>query len=482
MHPADRWLGESGLRPMLLDGRLVGRSSGGGRAQHEPARGSVLSQIAQAGTVEIEAAVRSARSAEDQGAWPRMAHEDRLDRLRALAAAIEADREQLSRIASREGGLPLRESAADVKAGVSALRREVSRAHRGRGRIRRPHADVELLIESVPAGVVVALTPAYAAVESALGTIGRALAAGNAVIWKPPREATLTALRLAKISLDASLPRGSLQILAGDGETVGQPLAAHPGVDRVLLRGGPVAAQSLRAIRGDIDWLPARRGSMVVLRDADLDVAADFAVLGACYGQGRAPWGLRRLVVDKKVHDHLLVRIFGRLASLVLGDPIDPETELGPMPTPEGRAEAEMLVAQAKESGASLVYGGDRPGEHALAAGLFLRPALLVGCAPDREVWLSQTAGAVLLVHRAEDGEQALSLAEGLSGPVAVFSEREEFARRLAMRPREQVVLWNSYDLAAAGAFYRRDRHWLQGERLYVRNLNSEPSGWYRGQ
>ena len=475
MLSTDAWLSQVEPRPLLIDGRL--RPQDQAKAVvFEPATGRPLGAAALATAAQGEEAVRSARHAAEAGPWPRMTPEARAEKLRRLLADMEGDQAQLARLMARESGLPMREAELSWRRALLWSERALSSACRawswqpaGFGR--------EILERPAPLGVAAVLGPAFGTATDEFVLALAALARGNAVIWMAGDERPLLPLRIAEHLARSGMPAGAVQVLAGRPELV-EEIASHRGVD--LAAGvGPEGRLALRRADGGRSYLrPWVKGCLAVFDGADLDVAAASAVLAATFGGGRSEWAAQTLYVTRKNHDHLLVRIISRLSSLQIGNPIDFDTEIGPVPGGALLAGLKEHVARRQAEGATLIYGGDQPTTPECAGGTYWRPALLlqakVSESPD--AW-----GALLEVREAADDDELLGLAARSAGPCTVISPSEAHAREVLAAGRPRAVAWNA-DWPEAGPWPDYvDGLFATAPSRLLRKDHPEPSGWYRG-
>lgn len=465
---------------MLISGTLRGTASSGVRSVDNPATGEQLALVPECGRMEAEEALSAAEHALADGAWPHLDSAERALRIHRLADRIEEDLAMLAMLITLDSGKPLREARHEVRAAAAGLREAAHAASAAAGRAA-ARAGVRAESWAVPAGVVVVLGSAGMPFLSLAERLGPALMSGDAAILKPSELAPLAALRLGEL-VRAELPEAVMQVLPGAGGSFAQLLCGDP-------RTGVVAAfcsaGTARAIERVVD--PSRTAlllevgrpaAIVVRKDADLDAAADRVVLAACLGQGSTPWSAHRLIVEEAVHDQLLMRIANRLSRIVVGNGLDPETELGPLISAPHLRAVEALVERAKRQGAALLVGGTR-----LPAmpGCYFAPTLLVGCTAEMEI-ASVAPFAPLIAMESADGPEAAIrtanrlgsafLAIGLTG-----SDPGVRSFRDGLRAENVWINhagWPERIPAVPAGPYARSRTLLIADELVA-------SGWYRG-
>ncbi len=471
----DAWLSQAEPRPLLIDGRLAPQDPAAAVIV-EPATGRTLGRAAQASTAQGEEAVRSARHAAASGPWPRMTPGARAEQLEKLVRSLESDYDEFSRLLARESGLPLREAELACRRAVLWAGQALSVAGVD-WRWRQVGFGQESLSRPAPLGVTAVLGPRCGAMPDELVLVMAALVRGNAVIWLAAEERPLFALRIAEHAMRIGLPAGALQVLTGRGELL-KELAGHRGIDLAAGLGPEDRLALRRASGGRTFFRPWVKGSVAVFDGADLDVAAAAAVLAATFGGGRSKWSAQRLYVSRKTHDQLLLRIISRLGSLAMGNPIDFDTEIGPVPGEAWLGQLKEHVARRQADGATLIYGGEPPSEAELAGGTYWRPALLLqgkaseGC---------DVAGAVLEVREAADDEEVLALALQSGGPCTALGRDEKLARRILELGGPREVAWNADWPTAALAPDFIDGLFATAPSRLLRADSPAPSGWYRG-
>ncbi len=482
MEAADLWL-HDGEKLLLIDGRMLPAADGGRREVIEPATGTPLSTVAACGPLDALRAIEAARAAADDGPWPRMSAGERATRLMDLAQRVAEDAQTLARIEARDSGRALRETRQDVRYAVALLQREAQRTSEAEGRWRRSGRTLEAAATGAPLGVVAVAAGAHAPLRAAIGVLAPALAAGNCVIVLPDVRTPLSALRLAEIVRAAGMPPGALQVLSG-GRDAAVSLAGEERLDLLVAELGLDDANYLRAARAGrpLRAGPGAKGTLVVLNGADPAVAADHAMLGACYAQGAIPAGVQRVIAQRKVHDHLVLELISRATSLTLANPIDPDCEVGPL-TSEGQREAvEAALAAARAEGATLVYGGVRGEDVRHRGGFFLQPAVLVEAKPRMAAWSGDVPGPVLLVHEAADADAAWTAIPG-RGPVGLFgAQGSAFGRIGADLPGRD--LWHDTWNLADALEDPRWTTWRQEDfstRRTIFRAVPDGSGWFLG-
>ena len=372
--------------------------------------GWALADVAAGGAAEVDLAVAAARRAFP--GWAALGPAGRHEHLAALADAIEAAVPELAAVECADNGSLL-----------EAMRERV--LPRGAANIRW-FADyaVERLAEPArtlpggernsvrwePSGVVAVSTPWNAPFMLATWRVGPALAAGNAVVLKPPEWAPLTCSLLGDLAAAAGLPAGVLNIVHGSGADAGAPLTGHPDVDRVAFTGSPATARTVyhdaAAQLTPVSFELGGKSPFVVFADCDLDAAAATAAY-QYDNSGQVCLAGTRLLVEQSVLEPFLARLRARVEEIVVGDPRRAETTYGPLIHPVALERVTARVARALEEGARLVFGGESLG------GLYYPPTLFCAVPPAAEILRTEVFGPVLTLQTFASEGEAIALANG---------------------------------------------------------------------
>lgn len=354
-------------RPLITGaGRL---ETDGWTAVHAPGDEALLGEVAEAGPDEIDRAVRTAEAVWPE--WAALAPTERGRALRAYADLVDAHQPHLAGLVHRETGKPLPEAQAEVARAAEVIHHFAGEAERmWAQQLPGPTLATGSWVRPAPLGVVAAITPWNFPVALVVWKLAPALAAGCAVVVKPAIEAPLAAWALCDLAERAGLPPGLVSCLTGDGPLVGEALATHPGVAKVAFTGSRRVAEQIAA------WASPRlkalslelggHGALVVLPDADLDVAAEVATMQGYVNSGQACYAVNRVLVPPALAGDLLERMRARIADI----------SLGPMTTARGLARHHALLGEARGHDDVVVEGGEEvaPGR--------LRPALVTGAGP----------------------------------------------------------------------------------------------------
>jgi acyl-CoA reductase-like NAD-dependent aldehyde dehydrogenase len=397
---------------MLIDGEWVGAESGATDEIRSPTDGSLIDTGPAGDAADADRAVAAAQAGKRRiAAMP--AHE-RCAVLMRAADAIESNQEELSRLLARENGKTHRETGTEIGAAVRIFRGYAEEAKRIFGRAMPldsvPGREASLAVTiRRPRGVVVAIVPFNYPAELWSHKAAGALAAGNAVITKPPEECPLTVMRIAEYMEAAGLPRAAHQVVTGTGETVGAALVRSDGVQMVAMTGSSETGRAiLRSAADTMKKVHLELGgndATIVCADADIADAASAVISGRfTSGNGQICCAVKRVLVEHAVVEKLTDALVAKTKSLKLGDPLAADTDVGPLITEKAAMRVEAQVNQAVADGAAVLAGGTRQGN-------FFAPTILTGVKPGMAAFSEEIFGPVIPIIPFADFEEALALA-----------------------------------------------------------------------
>jgi len=398
---------------LFINGRFVDALSGGTIDVLNPHDGSIITAIAAAEAADVDAAVEAASRAFP--AWSRMAAAERGRLLLKLADAIEAHAEELAQLESLDTGHPIRDSRAlDVPRTAACFRYFGGMADKVQGSVIPVEAGFLNYVQRAPIGVVGQIVPWNFPLMFTSWKMGPALAAGNTVVIKPSELTPLSSLRIAELMAEVGFPAGVVNMVPGYGHTAGQRLAEHPGVGKIAFTGSTATGRRIvEASKGNLKRVQLElggKGANIVFEDADLDAAINGAAWAIFHNQGQACIAGARLVLHERIADAFLDRFGALAASIRLGNPLDPETEMGPLTSALHRDRVLSYVDIAREQGARVLSGGKAPTAPELAAGYYVEPTI-VEARPHDRVAQEEVFGPFVTVLRFRSDEEALAIA-----------------------------------------------------------------------
>ena len=433
---------------LIIGGRPRPATGGERITVIDPATEEVVGHAPVATPEEVDLAVETAGAAFRDGPWRTWEMEQRVAVVEAMCAALEPRLEEILRLVTAEMGVPIKASRALHRdMAIGSVRNACAAARRIAVEERRD-GQVQALVRLEPTGVVAAIAPWNGPFLQALYKIVYPLLAGCSVVFKPAPETPLDAYAVAEAFAEAGLPDGVLSIVPG-GPAVGERLVAHPGVDAVFFTGSTETGRRIGAVCGaDMKRAVLELGgksAAVVLDDADLDLALPALTSGAFGNTGQNCAATSRVLVARSRYDEVLEGLAESARGLVVGDPQDEATGLGPLVSSRQRERVESHVAAALADGAVAADPGGRPAD--LPRGWFLRPIVLGSVDNRSRVAQEEIFGPVVCVIPVGDDADAIRTADdsayGLHG--AVYSEDDDRALAVARAIRTGTFSVNGF-------------------------------------
>ncbi len=400
------------MREMFVDGSWQPSASGEMFEATSPATGELIATVPQGDRGDATRAIDAARGAAD--GWARTGAFERAAKMHAIGDLIEARRDELARTLTLDQGKPLRTEAFDeVDELVEYWRMAAEDAKRLQGELPNSFSPGKrVMLARRPRGVVGVISPWNWPYTMPAELIAPALACGNAVVWTPAPSTAVCAVALAECIADADLPPGVFNLVTGPGPVVGDEIARNPGTDGVAFIGSTATGRLVgQAAVGKATLLEmGGNGPLVVMDDANVEAAVD-ATLTACYlCAGQSCTAGERILVHRAVRDEFVELLARRVTErILLGDPFDDATTMGPLNNEPVAAKMDEHVGDAVARGASVVSGGARA--DGFATSLYWEPTVLTDVPADARVAVEETFGPIAPVVAIDSLEQAISLA-----------------------------------------------------------------------
>jgi acyl-CoA reductase-like NAD-dependent aldehyde dehydrogenase len=439
--------------PMFIDGAWITPSGGASFPVINPNTNETIGSVAQAGSAEVDAAVRAARRAFDEGPWGTLTARDRGILLGKTADLIEKNLEKLAYLEALDTGKVIMQAIHfDLPQGVDGLRYYCGKARDIHGEI------IDTAVPGFwnyrlwqPVGVVLEILPWNGPLMMGLQKVAGILAAGNTVIIKPPSDASLSLVEAMKAFEEAGFPRGVVNLVTGPGAQVGEELARHPGVDMISVTGSTstgsrvmeIASKSIKKLALELGG----KNPNIVFEDVDIDKAVDSARDAAFFNQGEICVSGSRLLLQESIHDEFVKKLAEKAKALKIGPSTEGTSEIGPLITRKQQEKVLGYIESARSEGATLLIGGGAPTGRELARGNFVSPTIFDGVKPAMRIAREEIFGPVLSVITFKDEQEAVRIANdveyGLAG--AVFSKDIGRAHRVARRLRAGQIYINTY-------------------------------------
>jgi gamma-glutamyl-gamma-aminobutyraldehyde dehydrogenase len=436
----------------FINGKLVDAIGGQTFDDISPISGLVVAKVARCGGADVEAAVAAARAAFDAGAWRRTDPGSRKRVLHRFAQLIRDDMDHLAVLETLDVGKPILNSVnVDVTFAADCIAYYAEFADKLYDEVA-PTAPHELaLVRREPLGVVAAVVPWNYPLIISAWKLGPALLAGNSLVLKPAEQSPLTAIRLGELAVQAGVPPGVLNVVPGFGEETGKPLALHPDVDMVTFTGSTEVGKLMLRYAGESNMKRVAlecggKSPHVVMKDADLEAAASGIAWGIYYNAGETCHAGSRVIVHESIKDALIEAITRVTATIPLGHPFDPATQMGAL-IDQGHMQRVLgYIDSGVSQGAQIALGGKRAFEE--LGGYYVEATILDGVRPDMRVAREEIFGPVLTVTTFAAEADAVRLANdtiyGLAA--AVWTTDMNVAHRLSGALKAGSVWVNTFD------------------------------------
>ena len=441
---------------LFIDGQFVDAESRARIPVVNPHDNSVITEVAEAQKDDVDRAVAAARKA--FAAWSGAAAADRGRLLLRLADAIEANGEELARLESLDTGHPLRDTRGlDVVRTAVTFRYFGGMADKLQGSVVPVERGFLNYVAREPLGVVGQIVPWNFPLMFTSWKMGPALAAGNTVVLKPAELTPLSSLRVAELAKQVGFPDGVINVVPGYGNVAGQHLAAHPEVDKIAFTGSTATGRRIvQASAGNLKRVQLElggKGANIVYADADLAAAVNGAAFAIFHNQGQACIAGSRLILHERIAGPFLDAFLRLAASIRLGDPMDPATEMGPLTSSLHRDRVLAYCELAREDGGEILLGGGFPQREDLRRGCYVEPTV-VRAAPEARVSREEVFGPFVTVTTFNDDDESIAIANstdyGLGG--GLWTRDVARAHRVAGAMRAGMVWINCYKRVNPGS------------------------------
>ncbi|MDG9976941.1 betaine-aldehyde dehydrogenase [Ectopseudomonas oleovorans] len=394
---------------LYISGQYVAASSGETFDSINPATGEVLAKVQCASQADVDRAVASA--AEGQKVWAAMTAMQRSRILRKAVDILRARNDELAELETLDTGKPLSETRyVDIVTGADVLEYYAGLIPAIEGEQIPLRETSFVYTRREPLGVVAGIGAWNYPIQIALWKSAPALAAGNAMIFKPSEVTSLTALKLAEIYTEAGLPAGVFNVLTGSGREVGQWLTEHPGIEKVSFTGGTITGKKVMASASssslkEVTMELGGKSPLIVFEDADLDRAADIAVMANFYSSGQVCTNGTRVFVPRMLQARFESKVLERVKRIRLGDPLSDATNFGPLVSYAHMESVLSYIEKGRSEGARLLIGGARVTDGDYAKGAYVAPTVFTDCRDDMTIVREEIFGPVMsiLIYDSEE-------------------------------------------------------------------------------
>ena len=439
---------------MYINGEWVAAQSGKTFESINPSDGKPWAVVPEADEVDVDTAVKAAHRAFTEGPWSTMTATERGKLLRRLGDVLAEHSESLGHCETVDTGKLFKETRWQARYISDYFYYYAGLADKVSGEtlpIDKPNMWTMTIRE--PLGVVAAVVPWNSHLFLVAVKIGPALAAGNTVVLKASEHASAPMLEFAKVFEEAGFPPGVFNVISGLGEPCGRALTSHPLVDRISFTGGPETARHV--VRNSAENFAqvslelGGKSPVVIFDDADLESATNGVLLSIFSASGQSCVAGSRLLLHESIHDEVLARVAEKASKIRIGDPLDENSQMGPLATQAQLDNIDSTVADAKANGATLIHGGQQPA--GMGDGWYYEPTV-VAC-PDQQIGIVQRElfGPVVSALRFTDEAHALQLANDCRFGLAagIFTADIGRALRITKGIRSGIVWVNTYRMVS---------------------------------
>ncbi len=439
---------------MYIGGKWVDAISGKTYKAINPATEEVVAEIPLGGKADVDIAVAAARKAFP--IWSQMPQAERSKILEKLAVLQREFVDELTKWEILDHGTPVR--IARMQSGFSSMNIEycAQAARALMGSAPPPSPGAMTCVVREPVGVAAIIIPWNSPILMLTSKMGAALAAGNTCIVKPASIDSLVTLKYAEIISKLGMPPGTVNVVTGPGGTVGEALAAHPDVNFVSFTGSSETGKAImKAASSTLKRAQMELGGknpFIVLEDADIDKIIPMAARSLCFNSGMVCAAPGRFYIHEKIHDEFVTKFIAEIKKVVVGDPNDEKTEMGPVVSAEHRDRVEGFIKKGVEEGAKLLMGGQRPTKPPLNKGYYILPTVFTNVKPGTTLFTEEIFGPVACFMKfSTDAEVLASANDNVYGLAAtVYSRNVARAYKIASRINAGAVGVNGGRLLTA--------------------------------
>ncbi len=439
-----------------IGGRRVEATGGGTFPTVNPANGELLAEVQSASRQDVDAAVASAQAGQE--VWASYTAIERSRVLRRAVDILRARNDELADLETLDTGKPRSETrAVDIVTGADVLEYYAGLTTALEGMQVPLRESSFVYTRREPLGVVAGIGAWNYPIQIALWKSAPALAAGNAMVFKPSEVTPLTALRLAEIYTEAGLPDGAFNVLNGSGASVGAWLAEHPGIEKVSFTGGTVTGKKVMASASsstlkEVTMELGGKSPLIVFADADLERAADIAMMANFYSTGQVCTNGTRVFVHRSIQGAFEALVLERVRRIRIGDPQHPATNFGPLVSLAHMGKVLDYIASGMRDGARLLAGGARATEGSLARGAYVQATVFTDCRDDMQMVREEIFGPVMAILAFDDEDEVVRRANDTPYGLAAGLVTQDLGRAHRVIHRLQAgICWiNTWGESAA--------------------------------
>jgi len=441
---------------LFIGGQFVDAEDGATIDVLNPHDNSLITRIAEAKAADVDKAVAAAKKAFPK--WSGMAAAERGRLLLKLADRIEEEKEALGRLEATDTGHPFRDTQIlDVPRTAVTFRYFGGMADKLEGSVVPVEEGFLNYVLRQPIGVVGQVVPWNFPLMFTSWKMGPALAAGNCVVLKPSELTPLSTLRIAELMAEVGFPDGVVNIVPGYGQTAGQHLAEHPDVGKIAFTGSTAVGQKIvQASSGNVKKVQLElggKGANIVFDDANLPAAVGGSAFAIFHNQGQACIAGSRLILHERIAEEFLDRFVSLAGSIRLGNPLDPETEMGPLTSKMHQERVLSYCQIAHQEGGEVLTGGQVPDDPALRDGCYVKPTV-VKAQPQDRVCQQEVFGPFVSVSTFSSDEEVMEIAKGTQYGLGggLWTSNLQRAHKVARHMHAGMVWINCYKRVNPGS------------------------------
>ncbi len=484
---------------MYINGQWTDSVAGKTRSIINPFNQEIIAEVAEGNRVDAELAIKAARETFDKGIWANTPASERGAMVYELGRLIERDKEELATLESLNTGKTIEESRWDMDSVVGTLKYYGGLADKDGGEvIDSPFPDSNSQVVREPVGVCSQISPWNYPLLQASWKMAPALAAGCTIVMKPSEITPLTTIKATELAIEAGFPNGVVNLVLGQGGSVGAELAENIDVDMISFTGGIDTGKTIiKAASSNVKKITLELGGKnpnIIFADADLTVALDYVLNGVFFNAGQVCSAGARVMVEKPIYDSFIADLKMRMKAIKIGNGFDEETQMGPLISKEHRNKIEHYVKIAKSEGATLALGGKRPEDLELQDGFFFLPTLFTHCTDEMRIVKEEVFGPVITVESFQSEDEVVRRANNTIYGLSAGFWTNDHARikRVSSALRFGTVWINDFNTYFAQAPWGGYKQSGMGRELgkngikeytevkhIIQNHNPKPLNWF---